>query len=91
MISQSIAAVVLPAGRGPGGTLRANVYLAPRLSGAQRLSHFPDWLDWTALVRQHGLRFTLASGSAERDRRRRHHRAAPGRLDRHLQAGLARR
>lgn len=63
MISQSIVAVVLPAGRGPGGTLRANVYLAPRLSGAQRLSQFPDWLDWTALVRQHGLRFTLASGT----------------------------
>jgi YD repeat-containing protein len=64
MISQSLVAVVLPAGVGPGGSLRANIYLTPRLSGAQRLSDFPDWLHWTAHVRQHGLSFTLSCGSA---------------------------
>ena len=44
MISQSLTAVVLPAGAGPGGSLRASIYLAPRLSGAHLLSEFPDWL-----------------------------------------------
>ena len=60
MISQSLVAVVLPAGTGAGGTLRATIYLSPRLSGAARLSSFPDWLHWTGLVRQHGLNITLS-------------------------------
>lgn len=62
MISQSLIAVVLPAGTGPGGSVRANVYLTPRLSGAQLLSDFPDWLGWTGLVRQHGMKFVLSCG-----------------------------
>ena len=64
MISQSLTAVVLPAGAGPGGSLRASIYLAPRLSGAHLLSEFPDWLRWTALVHQHGLSFELWCGGA---------------------------
>ena len=63
MIRQSITAVVLPAGTGPAGTLRANVYLAPRLSGAHLLSDFPDWLQWASLVHDHGLRFDIACGA----------------------------
>jgi hypothetical protein len=62
MISQSLIAVVLPAGVEPDGSLRASIYLTPRLSGAQRLSDFPDWMDWTSLVRQHGLGFVLSCG-----------------------------
>ena len=62
MISQSLVAVVLPAGTGPGGSLRASIYLSPRLSGAERLSDFTDWLHWTSLVRQHGMNFVLSSG-----------------------------
>ena len=64
MISQSIVAVVLPAGRTTNGALRANIYLTPRLSGAHLLSDFPDWLNWTQLVHQHGLRFTLTSAGS---------------------------
>jgi hypothetical protein len=64
MISQSLIAVVLPAGTGPGGSLRASIYLTPRLSGAQVLSDFPDWLGWTGLVRQHGMKFVLSCGGA---------------------------
>ena len=65
MISQSLTAVVLPAGAGPGGSLRASIYLAPRLSGAHLLSEFPDWLHWTALVHQHGLRGRLGISGEE--------------------------
>jgi hypothetical protein len=64
MISQSLSAVILPAGTGPGGMLQASIYLTPRLSGAQRLSDFPDWLGWTGLVRQHGMSFALSCGGA---------------------------
>lgn len=65
MISESLTAVALPAGLsqpGPGsaGRPRASIYLTPRLSGAHLLSAFPDWLDWTRLVRRHGITFTLA-------------------------------
>ena len=59
MIEQSIVAVVLPAGT-DGGRPWANVYLTPRLSGAHLLSAFPDWLDWTGLVQQHGLSFSFS-------------------------------
>src|ERR1051326_8391078 len=64
MISQSLVATVLPAGVTAQGTLRVNVYLSPRLSGAQLLSDFPDWLHWTTLVHQHGLSVTLSCGGA---------------------------
>lgn len=63
MISQSMTAVVLPAGLSQPGTAgrpRASIYLTPRLSGAHLLSAFPDWVDWTQRVRQHGLTFRLS-------------------------------
>ena len=63
MASQTLTAVVLPAGIAPSGALRANIYLAPRLSGAPELSSFPDWLEWPALVRGNGLSFRLECGS----------------------------
>lgn len=59
MTTQTLLAVVCPAGMGPGGRQRVNIYLTPRLSGANLLSDFPDWLDWAHLVKQHGLKFTL--------------------------------
>jgi hypothetical protein len=63
MASQTLTAVVLPAGRTAGGNLRANIYLAPRLSGAAHLSSFPDWLDWPGLIRGNGLAFELQCGA----------------------------
>src|SRR5215472_10712339 len=64
MITQTLVAVVLPAGPGPGGRTRANIYLTPRLSGAHLLSSFPDWLGWTRLASQHGISFTLSDTTA---------------------------
>lgn len=63
MASQILTAVALPAGTAPSGRLRVNIYLAPRLSGAPRLSDFPDWLAWPELVRKHGLSVTLRGGA----------------------------
>jgi hypothetical protein len=63
MASVALTAVVLPAGTGPDGRLRAAVYLAPRLSGASSLDAFPDWVNWPALISQHGLTLTLACGA----------------------------
>jgi hypothetical protein len=65
MISTELLATVCPAGGTAGaGAPRANIYLTPRLSGAQLLSAFPDWLDWTSRVKQHGLSFTLSCAGA---------------------------
>ena len=66
MSSQTLVAVVLPHGRTTAGRLRLAVHVSPRLSGAQLLSDFPDWLTWTDLIRQHGLRITLTSGGRTR-------------------------
>lgn len=59
MAKQALTVVVLPAGRAANGQLRANIYLSPRLSGAELLSSFPDWLAWPDLIRQHGLTFEV--------------------------------
>jgi hypothetical protein len=65
MASQTLTAVAVPAGTAPGGRLRVNVYLSPRLSGATTLSEFPDWLAWPELVKNRGLSVTLrGSGGA---------------------------
>jgi hypothetical protein len=64
MASQILTAIVLPAGLAASGALQANIYLAPRLSGATDLSSFPDWLAWPELVSQHGLAFELQCGSS---------------------------
>ena len=53
MIGHSLTAVVLPAGLAADKP-QANVFLSPRLSGAQLLSAFPDWRHWTSLVHEHG-------------------------------------
>src|SRR5579864_273819 len=63
MASQTLTAVVLPAGPAPGGGLRANIYLSPRLSGAVQLASFPDWLTWPDLIQRHGLTFELRCGA----------------------------
>lgn len=60
MISQQLVGVVLPSGLAPDGLQSANVFLSPRLSGAQLLSDFPDWLDWTNQVQANGISFDLA-------------------------------
>src|SRR5215467_9300015 len=63
MANQTLTAVVLPAGIAAGDTLRAHIYLSPRLVGAPHLASFPDWLDWPGLIQRHGLAFELRCGA----------------------------
>ena len=65
MADQTVAlpAVALPAGIAHTGHLRVSVYLSPRLAGAATLASFSDWLDWTGLVKDHGLSVSLQCGA----------------------------
>jgi hypothetical protein len=64
MIQQSVQFTIMPRGltlnpsRPP-----VSVFLSPRLSGADYLGEFPDWLDWTARVKERGLTLTLRCGT----------------------------
>lgn len=64
MIQQSVTFTIMPRGltlnpaRPP-----VSVFVSPRLSGADRLASFPDWLDWTARLRQRGLTLVLRCGT----------------------------
>ena len=62
MAKQTIVAIAIPAGISASGTLRANVYLTPRLDEAPHLSDFPDWLHWPQLIADHGLTIAITSG-----------------------------
>ena len=45
-----------------GGTLPVSVLVSPRLTGADRLDAFPDWLNWTTTLKD-GLTLTFRSGA----------------------------
>lgn len=38
------------------GTLPVSVLVSPRLSGGSKLGEFPDWLSWTKLIKEFGLK-----------------------------------
>src|SRR5450631_2538676 len=59
MASQNLVFVLLPNGILPAKSLSLSVYLTPRLQGGSTLAAFPDILNWTALVKDHGLTFTF--------------------------------
>ncbi len=48
-----------------GGKLPVSVLVSPRLMGGSKLGEFPDWLNWTALLKKRGLQLTLRSGTHE--------------------------
>jgi len=45
-----------------GGSLPVSVLVSPRLTGADRLGAFPDWLNWTTTLKD-GLTLTFRSGA----------------------------
>jgi hypothetical protein len=49
------------------GTLPVSVYVSPRLTGADRLDAFPDWLTWTRRLRDDGLTLSIACGGRTLD------------------------
>jgi hypothetical protein len=40
-------------------TLPVSVHVSPRLQGDNKLGEYPDWLEWTALRKENGLRITF--------------------------------
>lgn len=63
MATQTLTFVVLPNGTSSKGALRLSVFLTPRLAHGAELNSFPDILNWTAQVKNHGLKFKLTDGT----------------------------
>lgn len=72
--SQSLLFTVIPRGvtLNPQ-TIPVSVIVSPRLVGANKLGAFPDWVNWTARLRERSLRIILACNgqqhTAEIDRK----------------------
>jgi hypothetical protein len=64
MIQQTVQFTIMPRGLtfNPANP-PVSVLVSPRLSGADRLGKFPDWLDWTARLKEHGLKLVIACGA----------------------------
>jgi hypothetical protein len=60
MAKQTLVFVVLPNGITTKGTLRLSIYVVPRLEQGPTLAAFPDMLDWTSRIKQHGLKLELS-------------------------------
>ena len=64
MAQQTVLFTVMPRGVQvnpvrPG----VSVFVSPRLEGASTLDAFPDWLNWTGILKDQGLRLTFRIGS----------------------------
>jgi hypothetical protein len=54
--TQTVLFTVLPRGIAVNpSALPVSVFVSPRLSGASKLGAFPDWLSWTARLKENGL------------------------------------
>jgi hypothetical protein len=54
--SQTVLFTVVPRGISiDSQSMPVSVYVSPRLVGANRLGSFPDWLEWTARLKENGL------------------------------------
>ncbi len=63
MIQQTIQFTIMPRGLTLNpATLPVSVLVSPRLSGADNLGSFPDWLSWTQRVKDQGLQLVLRCG-----------------------------
>jgi len=63
MAQQTILFTVMPRGiqvnpDRPG----VSVFVSPRLAGETKLGAYPDWLEWTARLKEEGLRLTFRAG-----------------------------
>jgi len=64
MAQQTVLFTVMPRGVQvnpvrPG----VSVFVSPRLEGASTLNAFPDWLNWTGILKDQGLQLTFRIGS----------------------------
>lgn len=64
MASQTLIFATLPNGLdAKNKKLRLSLYLTPRLDGGATLAAFPDILNWTKQVQDHGIKFTISCGA----------------------------
>ena len=63
MASQTLIFATLPNGLGAKHKLRLSLYLTPRLTGGATLAAFPDFVNWTKLVQDHGIKFQITCGA----------------------------
>ena len=64
MATQQILFTVMPRGITQNAhPLPVSVYVAPRLTGADRLVEFPDLLDWTGRLVDRGLSLTFSANA----------------------------
>jgi hypothetical protein len=67
-IEQTILFTIMPRGiTANGKTLPVSVFVSPRLSGADYLGAFGDWVDWTRKLREYGLKLRIQCGANQRD------------------------
>ncbi len=64
MVQQSVQFTIMPRGLTLNpATLPVSVFVSPRLSGADKLGSFPDWLNWTQKLKRNGLKLVLRCGT----------------------------
>jgi hypothetical protein len=62
--AQTVLFTIIPRGITIGtGPLPVSVIVSPRLSGDDKLSAYPDWLFWTHVLKERGLRLIISCGS----------------------------
>ncbi len=68
MSDQTVLFTIIPRGitLGPG-PLPVSVIVSPRLRGESKLGAYPDWVQWTELLRQRGLTLVLRCGTDTRE------------------------
>lgn len=61
---QTVLFTIIPRGIIIGsGPLPVSVIVSPRLRGDDRLGAYPDWLKWTAILKERGLTLAIRCGS----------------------------
>lgn len=66
--TQTVLFTVMPRGISVNpDTLPVSVSVSPRLVGGGHLGAFPDWVNWTKQLKEHGLVLTFHSGSQRVD------------------------
>ena len=62
--AQTILFTVIPRALSLGaGPKSVSVFVSPRLDGASTLGAFPDWVQWTTRLKDHGLELEFACGA----------------------------
>ncbi|HVG26419.1 MAG TPA: hypothetical protein VM865_02345, partial [Acidobacteriaceae bacterium] len=65
--TQTVLFTALPRMSQNPGTLPISVYVSPRLMGESHLGAFPDWVNWTGLLKERGLVLTFRNGTRTAD------------------------